>query len=101
MNAINANAQAKQLVEAVVVSGPTSTDIATPAINYSPLKLSGGNQASISSNFNTGGNLDITFTAVTTGPASNGIRIEVTKTNRGGGAGPTIAVVNGRTSRLA
>ena len=100
VNAINANAQAKQLVEAVVVSGPTSTDIATPAINYSPLKLSGGNQASISSNFNTGGNLDITFTAVTTGPASNGIRIEVTKTNRGGAASPTIAVVNGRTIQI-
>ena len=100
VNAINSNGTAKLLVEAVVVSGPTSTNIATPTINYSPLNLRGGNQASVSSNFNSGGNLDITFTAVQTGAEGNGIRIEVTKVNRGGAGSPTITV-NGRTIQIA
>ncbi len=100
INAINQNAAAKKLVQAVLVSGPSSTNIATPAVTYSPLSLTGGNQASVSSNFNTGGNLDITFTAVATGAAGNGIRIEVTKSNHGGAGSPIIKVVNGRTIRI-
>ncbi len=92
ITAINQNAAAKKLVQAVLVSGPSFTDIATPAITYSPLGLTGGNQASVSSNFNTGGNLDITFTAVQSGAAGNGIRIAVTKSNFGGAGSPTIVV---------
>lgn len=100
INAINQNAAAKKLVQAVLVSGPSSTNIATPAIIYSPLSLTGGNQASVSSNFNTGTNLDITFTAVASGAAGNGIRIEVTKSNRGGAGSPTIKVVNNQTIQI-
>jgi len=100
VSAINANPRSKALVQAVVISGPTATNVTTPSITYSPLPLRGGNQASVSSNFNTGTNLDITFTSVASGAAGNGLRIEVTKTNRGGAASPTINVVNGRTIQI-
>jgi len=100
VTAINANPRSRALVQAVVVSGPTSTNITTPSVTYSPLQLRGGNQASVSSNFHSGTNLDITFTAVAAGAAANGLRIEVTKTNRGGAASPTINVVNGRTIQI-
>jgi len=100
INAINQNAAARKLVQAVLVSGPSSTNIATPAVTYSPVSLTGGNQASVSSNFNTGGNLDITFTAVATGAAGNGLRIEVTKSNHGGAGSPIIKVVNSRTIQI-
>jgi len=100
ITAINQNAASKALVQAVLVSGPSATDIATPAITYSPLTLTGGNRASVSSNFNSGGNLDITFTAVASGAAGNNLRIEVTKSNFGGAGSPTIKVVDGRTIQI-
>ncbi len=100
VNAINATPRARDLVQAVVISGPTSTNIAASSVTYSPLQLRGGNQASVSSNFNSGTNLDIAFTATAAGAAGNGIQIEVSKVNRGGVGSPTITV-NGRTIKIA
>ncbi|MCL4201298.1 MAG: pre-peptidase C-terminal domain-containing protein [Pirellulaceae bacterium] len=98
--AINNNPAASGLVRPVVVFGPTNTPISAPAITYTPVRLTGANVAQASTNFSTGGNLDVTFTAVQTGPAANGISIEFTKVDRGGAASPRITVVDSRRIRI-
>ena len=92
VDTINNHLEASELLEAIVVAGPSATVIATPAITYSPLDIGGANVASVTSNFNTGPNLEITFAAVQGGPVSNGLAIEVTKTDRGGAADPLVDV---------
>ena len=90
--AINADPLASQLVRATVTYGPSSTDITTPAITYSPLSLTGANAAFASTNFNTAVNLGVKFTAVQAGVAGNGISIAFGKVNRGGAGAPLIQV---------
>ncbi|MCA9162744.1 MAG: hypothetical protein KDA62_07185, partial [Planctomycetales bacterium] len=41
VNAINSDPEASQLIRAEIVSGSAATNVAQPAINYSPLKLGG------------------------------------------------------------
>ncbi|MCY2989559.1 MAG: hypothetical protein NTY19_17040 [Planctomycetota bacterium] len=96
VSAITNDPYAKLLVQASIVSGVRTTDIATPSIIYSPLNLTGANAATRSTNFNlpTSVNLQVTFTAVQPGVAGNGISIEFSKLNRGGAGSPLIQVVN-------
>jgi hypothetical protein len=96
VNAINNDAQASKLVRAVVASGAGSTEVSSPVITYSPLPLAAANTATKTINFNTGTNLEVTFTAVQAGAAGNGIAIEFTKINRGGAGDPLINVVDPR-----
>jgi hypothetical protein len=98
--AINNNPAASGLVKPVVVFGPTNTPISAPAITYTPVRLTGANVAQASTSFNTGGNLDVTFTAVQAGPLANGIGIEFTKVDRGGAASPRIQVLDSRRIRI-
>ena len=100
LSALNNNAAAKSLVKAVTVFGPTSTDITTPAVNYSPVPLRGANTAWVRTSFNTGTNLEVLFTAVASGPEANGIQLEFTKRDRGGAADPVVQVVDQRTIRV-
>ena len=79
VSAINADADASSLVTARVRPGVASTNIATPAINYSPLTMKAANVASVTSSFNAGSALAIQFTADQQGTAGNGIAIQVTQ----------------------
>ena len=54
VSTINADADASSLVTARVRLGVTSTNIATPAITYSPLVMKAANVASVTSSFNAG-----------------------------------------------
>lgn len=95
-DAINTNPEASKLILASIrLATNANADIATPAITYSPLILAGANAASVTSSFNTGTPLQVKFTARQAGPAGNGIRVFVTRTNFGGVAPPKITV-NGR-----
>ncbi|MCA9225657.1 MAG: DVUA0089 family protein, partial [Planctomycetales bacterium] len=64
-----------------------------------PLTLAGANHAKVSSSFNAGSNVQLSFTAAQTGLAGNGIQIAVTKVDRGGPATPRVTV-SGRTINL-
>ena len=96
VNAINSSADASTLVHAEVLSGSGSVNIAAPDTSYSPLNLGGANIASATTNFGTGGSLQVKFTAAAAGMSSNGISIVFTGIDRGGAAAPRITV-NGRT----
>lgn len=105
VTAINNHAVAKSLVQAVVVSGSPSNEIASPPVIYSPVELTGANIARVSTNFNTTplagrANLDVAFTAVEDGAGANGIAIEVTKRDRGGAAPPQVQVLDDRHIRI-
>ena len=100
LTALHQNSDARALVRAQLVSGPTSTQIATPEILYSPVRLSGANVAQVSSDFGTGTNLDIVFTSTRVGPEANGTRIEITRRDRGGAAGPLVQVPHNRHIRI-
>ncbi len=94
-DALNGHPQASKLVTAAIRSNTNANaDIASPAITYSPLILSGANAASVVSSFNTGSQLQVKFTATQSGPSGNGIRIFVTRTNRGGVSPPQVTVNN-------
>ena len=100
LTALHQNSDARDLVQAQLVSGPASTQIATPEILYSPVRLSGANVAEVSTDFGTGTNLDITFTATQVGSEANGTRIEITRRDRGGAAAPVVQVPQDRHIRI-
>jgi hypothetical protein len=99
MLAINSDAAASKLVKPTLVSGLANTQIATPAITYSPVRLTGANVAQASTNFSAG-NVEVAFTAVQAGPEANGITIEFTRVDRGGAADPRIQVLDSRRIRV-
>jgi len=96
VNTLNNHLEASELIEAIVIAGPGNTNIAAPAITYSPVDVGGANVASVTSNFNTGTNLEVVFIAVQGGPAANGINIHFTKSDHGGASDPVIDVVDQR-----
>ena len=78
VTAIGDHPTASQLVDSSIIRGNGSTNISGSTIaDYSPVQLNGANSAKASSDFNFGTELTIEFTAVTAGPAGNGIRINV------------------------
>ncbi len=92
--ALNVHPLASQLVKASIVRGNSFTAVASPAINYSPLTLTGANQARGVSDFNQGNVLQLEFTAVPIGIAGNGIRLNFQQNNFGGAGAPVISVTN-------
>ena len=92
IDAINRDDLASKSVRGSIVDGNGATNIASTPINYSPLRLLGGDAAIANSNFGTTGNLDIRFTANQTGTGGNGIVLSVTKTDLGAAAMPAISV---------
>jgi hypothetical protein len=92
VSVLNANLGTRDLLQAVVVSGTKTTNIASPSIIYSPVDLRGANTASATTDFNTGTKLEVTFTAVQSGPEGNGLTIEFTKRDFGGAGDPLIDV---------
>ncbi|MFO0869761.1 MAG: GEVED domain-containing protein [Pirellulales bacterium] len=96
VTAINSDAAASALISAAVTSGSGSTNIAAPAVNYSPLTLTGANAASAVTDLNTGNAVRFRFTSVPAGATGNDTKIVFTKANLGTGVQPVIAV-NGQT----
>lgn len=93
-SAINLHPLASQLIEANIVRGNPFTNIAAPAITYSPLVLGNANHARASTNFNQGNAVEVEFVAVQPGIQGNGIRIHFAQSNFGGAGAPRISVVN-------
>ncbi len=89
--AINGDTEASSLVTATLRSGSSTTNLATPTINYSPLAMNPANSAIATSSFNVSG-LQIQFVATQPGMESNGTMIQVTKANLGNSVAPTITV---------
>lgn len=100
VNSLQAHPEARALIDTVLLSGRSDTDITTPAITYSPVNLEGANSAKVSTNFNSPTAMEIRFTAVTPGADGNGLTVEFTKSDKGGAGPPTITVVNNRTVRV-
>ncbi|MBM4092493.1 MAG: hypothetical protein FJ276_24180, partial [Planctomycetes bacterium] len=92
VTAVNSHVDASKLVTARIRRGLSATDIATPAIVYSPLLMTAANTASARSNFNQGSKFSIEFTATETGMAGNGIVLNFTRSDLGNGFLPTITV---------
>jgi len=93
-SAINAHPQASQLIVADILRGNAFTNVAAPAINYSPLILGNANHARASTNFNQGNTVEVEFVAVQPGIPGNGIRINFVQSNFGGAGAPRISVVD-------
>ena len=95
-DAINNDGPASELIAASIrIGGSTAAKIGDVDINYSPVVLDGANRAAVASNFNAGSRLQIKFRAVQSGPDGNGIRVFVTKTDRGGVSPPVVTVNDG------
>jgi hypothetical protein len=98
-NAINSDPLASQLIQASIFQGNSFTDVAAPAINYSPLIMSNANKARGSSDFNLGNSMEIEFTSVADGVEGNGQRITFSRADQGGAGAPRITV-SGRTINI-
>ncbi|MFM7072949.1 MAG: hypothetical protein ACKO38_14265, partial [Planctomycetota bacterium] len=92
VTAINSDAIASTLMSAAVTRGVGATNIATPAVNYSPLTLNGANAASAVSDLGSSGAVQFQFKAVAAGAAGNNLRLVFTKAALGAGVAPVIAV---------
>lgn len=94
VDAINSHTQARTLVRASIRSGFGSTNIAEPAINYSPIVTGGANAASAITNLNVGNSLQMTLTANQAGAAGLGIDVTIERRDFGGVASPRISVTS-------
>ncbi|MCH2125232.1 MAG: hypothetical protein MK165_10585, partial [Pirellulaceae bacterium] len=92
IDAVNNDPEVGLLVRAEFVRGNIVTNLAAADINYSPLQLTGANAASVTTDFDTGFPLDVTFTAVNAGIAGNGVTLDFTKSDHGGPGLPIISV---------
>ena len=92
VDAINNHPEARLLLVARIRSGLASTNIAEPAINYSPIVTSGANAASAITNLNIGSSLQMKLTANQAGAAGLGINVSITRADFGGVAPPQINV---------
>jgi VCBS repeat-containing protein len=92
VDSINNNPAANALVQATIRSGVATTNIAAPAVNYSPLVLRGANAAVATSNFNTGVPLEVKFESKVTGPSGNGVSLVFRKADLGAAGNPTVVV---------
>jgi len=95
VDALNANTDASALLVASVSQGSATANISLPAINYSPLTLTGANAASVVSDLGSSNAVRFRFTATPSGEAGNGTQLIVNKGNLGIGIRPTVAV-NGK-----
>ncbi|MCY2986718.1 MAG: pre-peptidase C-terminal domain-containing protein, partial [Planctomycetota bacterium] len=77
VNVLNSDAKAGTLLHASIQSGSPTADIATPAINYSPLTI---------------GPLEVLFQAVNPGTMGNGITVAFKKADLGPTGNPTVSV---------
>ncbi|MEY4178617.1 MAG: hypothetical protein RLY70_2191, partial [Planctomycetota bacterium] len=92
VTAINSDAIASTFIGAAVTRGSAAANIATPAVNYSPLTLTGANAASAVSDLGSAGAVQFQFKAVAAGAAGNNLRLVFTKAPLGAGVAPVIAV---------
>lgn len=94
-DALNNHPDVKALITASIRAGSnTSTNIAAPAVTYSPVVLAGANASAVRSDFNVGRSLEIEFIANQAGAAGQGIEIVVTRQDRGGVSPPVVQVQN-------
>lgn len=92
---INNNPAAKRLVTASLRNnGGGTVNIAAPAITYSPLVTAGANAASVVTNLNASGGLQVKLTALEAGPSGNGIEVVINRVNFGGVSPPRVTVVD-------
>jgi hypothetical protein len=96
LNAINTHPEANRLVRASIIQGNAFANVATPAINYSPLTLAGANKARATSSFGQGSALQVEFVAVTKGVGGNGLTVAFTNRDFGGPGRPLVTVVDGQ-----
>ena len=76
VDAINAHPSASSLVQASVVAGIPTTNIAgVPVEDYSPVRLHAANAANATTDFGYNQVLSVEFAAVTPGPDGNGTRV--------------------------
>jgi hypothetical protein len=94
ITALNNDIAASGLIKASIVSGNAAANIATPAINYSPITLVGANAASGIYDFNALAinRVRMQFTAAVAGQAGNGTSVVFTKANLPTGQLPVVTV---------
>ncbi|MFM9117245.1 MAG: hypothetical protein ACKOU6_13910, partial [Planctomycetota bacterium] len=94
ITALNNDVAASGLIKASIVSGNAATNIATPAITYSPITLAGANAASGIYDFNalSINRVRMQFTATVAGQAGNGTSVVFTKANLPTGQLPVVTV---------
>ncbi|HND55888.1 MAG TPA: hypothetical protein PLV92_25905, partial [Pirellulaceae bacterium] len=92
VTAVNADTVASTLISAKVTAGLSTTNVAAPAITYSPLTLTGANAASGLSDLNTNNAVRLKFTSVVAGAAGNGRQVVFTKSALGAGVAPVVTV---------
>ena len=93
-NALNANADVRALITSSIVRGNAFSSVVTGDQSYSPLFLSGANTASATADFGLGTALEVSFTAVQTGIAGNGLTINFSRADFGGAGSPLISVTD-------
>ncbi|MBC8355867.1 MAG: choice-of-anchor L domain-containing protein [Planctomycetes bacterium] len=94
VDAINNDLDASRLLVANIRRGSGSTNLATPAINYSPIVTGGANAASITHNLNLGTSVEVKLTANQAGPAGAGIEVAIARVDFGGVAPPRVTVTD-------
>jgi hypothetical protein len=92
VTAINLDPTASTLLSAAITRGSGAANIAAPAVNYSPVTLTGANAASATSDLGSSGVVQFGFKAVAAGAAGNNVRLVFTKAALGPGVAPVIAV---------
>jgi hypothetical protein len=88
----NAGTAASSLVFALPLRGSQTIAIGSTTDTTRPLVLTGANSAKGSTNFGLNTNLEVRFVARDSGSIGLGTTIQVTRTDRGGPAAPTITV---------
>lgn len=91
-NALNADPEVRELLTTRIARGNAFSSVITGDQSFSPLILAGANAASGSADFGFGQLLDVEFTAVDSGVAGNGIRINFSRVDFGAAGSPLITV---------
>lgn len=94
VSAINNHAAASKLLVANIRSGSGTTNLTTPAINYSPIVTGGANAAAITTNLTIGTSVEVKLTANQAGPSGTGIEVAISRVNFGGVAPPRVTVTD-------
>ncbi|MBI2479879.1 MAG: hypothetical protein HYV60_14980, partial [Planctomycetia bacterium] len=92
--AINNHPAASKLLVASIRGGSGSTNLTTPAINYSPIVTGGANAAAITTNLTIGTSVEVKLTAKQAGPAGAGIEVGVSRVDFGGVSPPRVTVTD-------
>lgn len=94
VSAINSHPAASKLLVASIRSGSGSTNLTTPAINYSPIVTRGANAAATTTNLTIGTSVEVKLIAKQAGPAGAGIEVAVSRGDFGGVAPPRVTVTD-------